>query len=174
MRRVAVFGNAGGGKSLLARKLATITGLPLHPLDQIRFKPDGPVPYADYLAAHKNIISRDEWIMEGYGCTASSWQRFARADTLIYIDLPLVRHRWWVAKRLIKGLISTPEGWPTGSPMWRSTLSGLKVTGLCHRHLTPKYRALVAEMAAVKRVHHLRSPTEIKAFLAAMERERAS
>ena len=29
MRRVAVFGNAGGGKSTLARRLAALTGLPL-------------------------------------------------------------------------------------------------------------------------------------------------
>lgn len=29
MNRVAVFGNAGGGKSTLARKLSELTGLPL-------------------------------------------------------------------------------------------------------------------------------------------------
>jgi adenylate kinase family enzyme len=29
MKRVAIFGNAGGGKSTLARELAAITGLPL-------------------------------------------------------------------------------------------------------------------------------------------------
>ena len=29
MKRVAVFGNAGGGKSTLARELAAVTGLPL-------------------------------------------------------------------------------------------------------------------------------------------------
>jgi adenylate kinase family enzyme len=30
MRKVAVFGNAGGGKSTLARGLAEVTGLPLY------------------------------------------------------------------------------------------------------------------------------------------------
>jgi ABC-type protease/lipase transport system fused ATPase/permease subunit len=38
MKRVAVFGNAGGGKSTLARQLAAITGLPLHVIDQLQFK----------------------------------------------------------------------------------------------------------------------------------------
>src|SRR5689334_19901031 len=41
MRRVAVFGNAGGGKSTLAKRLAEITGLPFHPLDLIQYKPGG-------------------------------------------------------------------------------------------------------------------------------------
>ena len=38
MKRVAVFGNAGGGKSTLARRLAE---LPLYPLDLIQFRPGG-------------------------------------------------------------------------------------------------------------------------------------
>ena len=41
MKRVAVFGNAGGGKSTLAKRLAKMTGLPLHPLDLIQYKPGG-------------------------------------------------------------------------------------------------------------------------------------
>ena len=37
----AVFGNAGGGKSTLASRLADVTGLPLYPLDRIQFKAGG-------------------------------------------------------------------------------------------------------------------------------------
>ena len=169
-----MFGNAGGGKSTLAKRLAALTGLPLFPLDLIQFKPGGgKVPHEDYLKAHAELLERGEWVIDGYGCTASAWERFARADTLVYIDLPLFRHRWWVTKRLMKGLFSTPEGWPDNSPMWRSTLDSYKVIGLCHRHLTPKYRQLVAEQAASKRVHHLRSPAEIRVFLNAIQNDHA-
>jgi hypothetical protein len=38
MKRVAVFGNAGGGKSALARRLAEITRLPLYVIDKLQFK----------------------------------------------------------------------------------------------------------------------------------------
>ncbi len=38
MRKVAVFGNAGGGKSTLARQLAQLTQLPLYPLDTIQYR----------------------------------------------------------------------------------------------------------------------------------------
>jgi AAA+ superfamily predicted ATPase len=36
VKKVAVFGNAGGGKSTLARKLAELTHIPLYPLDMIQ------------------------------------------------------------------------------------------------------------------------------------------
>jgi hypothetical protein len=66
------------------------------------------------------------------------------ADTLVYVDLPLVTHYWWVTKRLVKGLWEDPEGWPENSPLWSSTLAGYRVIPLCHRELTPRYRQLAA------------------------------
>ncbi len=41
MKRVAVFGNAGGVKSTLSKRLAQITGLPLIALDLVQYKPGG-------------------------------------------------------------------------------------------------------------------------------------
>lgn len=118
MRRVAVFGNAGGGKSTLARQLAEITHLPLHSLDTIKYKPGGgEVPHNEYLQVHSELLRGDEWIIDGFGCVPSAWERFAIADTLVYVDLPLLTHYAWVTKRLVKGLVVTPEGWPENSPM---------------------------------------------------------
>jgi adenylate kinase family enzyme len=172
MKRVAVFGNTGGGKSTLARKLASLAGLPLHPLDLIQFRVGGgAVPHAEYLAAHAALLQEDAWVIDGYGCTQSAWERFAAADTLVYVDLPLYRHFLWVTKRMVKGFFRTPEGWPEGSPIIKSTLNSYRVLWLCHKHLTPKYRALVATARADKRVHHLRSVGEIEALLAEAGRE---
>ena len=147
MKRVAVFGNAGGGKSTLARKLAEVTRLPLYVIDMIQFRAgaDGvprEVPHDEYLKAHADLIHRDEWIIDGFGSVASAWERFARADTLVYVDLPLITHHWFVTKRLIKGLFADPPGWPENSPIWSSTMDSYKVLWLCHRKLTPKYRQL--------------------------------
>ncbi len=175
MQRIAVFGNAGAGKSTLAKCLAAITRLPLYPLDLIQFKPGGgEVPPEEYLKVHEDLLRKDEWIIDGFGTVASAWERFSKADTLVYVDLPLITHHWWVTKRLIKGLFVKPEGWPENSPMWRSTINSYKVLWLCHRGLTPKYRQLVADMAASKRVHHLRSPAEMAVFLQKIKHEYAS
>jgi adenylate kinase family enzyme len=166
VKRVAVFGNAGGGKSTLARKLAELTHLPLYPLDRIQFRAGGgKVPHDEYLKAHAELLQRDAWIIDGYGCRKSAWERFASADTLVYVDLPLRTHFLWVTKRLLKGLSETPEGWPERSPILSSTLSSYRVLWLCHRHLTPKYRELVSAAREHKRVHHLRSAAQVDAFL---------
>jgi adenylate kinase family enzyme len=166
MKRVAVFGNTGGGKSTLARRLAERTGLPLYPLDLIEYRPGGEkVPHEEYLKAHAELLLRDEWIIDGFGSVASAWERFAKADTLVYVDLPLATHYWWVTKRFLQGLLVKPEGWPDDSPLWRSTLNCYRVAWLCHRRLTPRYRKLVAGAAPEKRVHHLKSAAAIAAFL---------
>ena len=87
------------------------------------------------------------------------------ADTLIYIDLPLMTHNWWVTKRLMKGLFVNPEGWPDNSPMWRSTMSSFKVIPLCHERLTS------LDTTPSKQVYNLKSPTEMRGFLGMVERE---
>ena len=166
MKKVAVFGNAGGGKSTLAKRLAELTRLPLYPVDTMQWKAGGvAVPHEDYLRAHADLLRQDEWIIDGYGCVETAWERFSQADTLVYVDLPLAMHYWWVTKRLIKGLWKDPEGWPENSPLWSSTMAGYRVIPLCHREMTPRYRQLVAEAAGSKLVHHLRSPAEMTAFL---------
>ena len=172
MKRVAVFGNAGSGKSTLARQLSEIAGLPLYPLDLIQFRPGGePVPHEEYLRQHAELLRQEEWIIDGFGDTKSAWERFASADTLIHVDPPLPVCAWRVTKRFVKGMFVLPEGWPEGSPMWRSTLQSYRVLRLCHERLTPKYRALIAEEAGRKRTYGLRSSADIRVFLQSVRSE---
>ena len=131
MKKVAVFGNAEARKSTLAKHLAELTRLPLYPLDIIQFRAGGvKVWHEEYLRMHADLLCQDEWIIDGYGSVASAWERFARADTLVYVDLPLITHHWRVTKRLIKGLFKDPEGWPENSPLWSSTMDSYKVLWL--------------------------------------------
>jgi adenylate kinase family enzyme len=174
MKKIAIFGNAGGGKSTLSRKLAQLTGLPLYTLDLIQFpngryladmKDGGKISDEAYRKIHGELLNRESWIIEGYGSVASAWERCAAADTLVYVDLPLHMHYWGVTTRLAKGLLRNPEGWPQNSPVWQSSMDSYRVVWLCHTRLTPKYRQLVAEAGASKRTYHLKSRAEINAFL---------
>jgi adenylate kinase family enzyme len=152
--------------------LAELTGIPLYVVDTMQFRAGGiKVPQQEFLEAHANLLRQDDWIIDGFGSAALSWERFAAADTLIYVDLPLWLHYTWVTTRLVKGLFANPKGWPERSPLWSSTLQSYRVIPLCHRNLTPKYRLHVAEAARSKRVHHLRSTAEIRSFLEDVGRE---
>jgi adenylate kinase family enzyme len=173
MKRVAIFGNAGGGKSKLASQLSEITGLPLYSLDTIKYRPGGEeIPHEKYLEIHAGLLRQQEWIIDGFGCVASAWERFSAADTLIYIDLPLLTHFRWVTKRFLKGFFVNPEGWPEKSPILKGTLQSYRVLWLCHRKLTPKYRQLVANSTTSKQVFHLTSPRDIKTFITSVKRTR--
>lgn len=174
MKRVAVFGNAGGGKSTLARELAAITGLPLAVIDELQYRAGGvEVPQGEYRQVHATWLARNEWIIDGFGGIELLWERLEAADTLIHVDLPLAVHALWVTKRLVKGLFVAPQGWPKNSPVISSSISSYRVLWPCHARLTPKYRSYISEAAQRKRVFHLRSGRELTRFLESMRKEHA-
>ena len=172
MKRIAIFGNAGGGKSTLARELAAITRLPLTVIDKLEYPSGGVLnPHEQYLRAHAALLASDEWIIDGYGCSRSVWERLDAADTLIHVDLPLSVHALGVTKRLLGGFFAAPEGWPANTPLVSTSIESYKVLWPCHAHLTPKYRSYVAKAALHKRVFHLRSRRDMKQFLKAIKVE---
>ena len=175
MKRVAIFGNAGGGKSTLARELAAITALPLYVIDKIRF-PTGVIelPREEYVELHAKLLGRDEWIIDGFENVKMAWERFEAADTLVHVDLPLTAHAWWVTKRLVAGLFVSPAGWPEGARVIESSISSYRVLWPCRNHLTPKYRSYMSEVAQRKRTFHLRSKREMRQFLRAVTKEVSS
>ncbi|MGB3637178.1 MAG: isopentenyl transferase family protein [Rivularia sp. (in: cyanobacteria)] len=165
MKRVAVFGNTGGGKSTLSKRLAQTTGLPLTVLDLVQYKPGGEkVSDEEYKTVHEKILQQDCWIVDGFGSLDTVWKRLEVADTLVYIDLPVLQHYFWVTKRLIKGLWVAPEGYPENSPLVKSTLNAYYIVSLCHQKLTPRYREYVEKAKSTKQVFHLQSTRDIKEF----------
>jgi adenylate kinase family enzyme len=73
MKKVAVFGNTGGGKSTLSKRLSEITGLPLYALDKIQYQSGGAeVPNEEYKRTHEKILATDRWIIDGFGCRKPS------------------------------------------------------------------------------------------------------
>jgi adenylate kinase family enzyme len=172
VKKVAVFGNAGGGKSTLSRKLSEITGLPLYVLDKIKYQAGGiEVPHEDYKRTHQAILATDQWIIDGYGCPETLWLRLDQADTLVFVDLPLPVHFWWVTKRFLTGYVQPPTGWPERSPILRSSINSYQVLWLCYKRLTPKYRAYVEQAKSTKRVYHIQSTKQISQFLNLLESE---
>ena len=172
MKKVAVFGNAGGGKSTLSKKLSEMTGLPLYILDKIQYQSGGvEVSQEDYKQLHQEILATDRWIVDGFGCMDTVWLRLNEADSLIFVDLPLYVHFWWVTKRLITGYFKPPVGWPEKSPILKSSMSSYRVLWLCHKYLTPRYREYIQQVQNTKTVYHIRSTEQISQFFESIENE---
>ena len=169
MNKVAVFGNAGGGKSTLSKRLAKMTGLPLVALDQLKYKAGGEeVPHGEFKIAHDQILQQNQWLIDGFGSLDTLWTRLDAADTLVYVDMPVLRHYWWVTKRFLKGLFTPPEGWPENSPLLIGTLNSYSTIRLCDQRLTPKYREYVHQAKETKQVYHLQSCKDVEAFYQAI------
>lgn len=166
MKKVAVFGKPGGGKSTLSRKLSAEIGIKLCALDLIEYKKNGErVSREEYSKKHANLILTENWIIDGLGTLESFWLRIDAADTLIYVDLPYSVHYWWVTKRLLKSLFIKPEGWPDGSSVLKGTLAGWKYLRLSPKFWTPELFEKIQSRGKGKDIYRITSVKEINEFI---------
>lgn len=167
MTRVAIIGNAGGGKSTLARALGTSLALPYHAIDRWQWRPGWKaVPEAEVAAAEAPVLAGERWIIDGFGPWPQIEARFERADAIVFVDLPFWRHLWWATKRQAKSVFfGRPDG-PEGCPMLPVTFRLYRMMWSIHRELRPRLIAAIERQRGKKPVFHLRSVAEIARFRA--------
>lgn len=169
MQRVMIIGQPGSGKSTLACKMAALTYLPVEHMDHIHWE-SGWIERdrAAKTALIEQEIAHPRWIFEGNHSTTME-ARLARADTLIWLDLPLLLRFWRVAKRSLTWLGRQRADLPPGCPeqisaeffgyIWRTRHSGRE---RCRR---------IHKMArADQHSHHLTSPAMVQTYLRDLER----
>ncbi len=99
VKRIAVIGISGSGKSTYARTLSKELDIPVYHMDSLFWRPNWTeVPKAEWLAQEAQLITKDKWIIEGYVCEASI-ERLRQADKIIYLDKSGIRCCWNGLKR---------------------------------------------------------------------------
>ena len=99
----------------MARRLAAEHGLPYREVDALLCNPDWTRVSDDaYHAAHGALIARNGWVIDGFGTWPSVEARFARADTIVLVDLPLWVHFWLATERQIAWQKGTLQDGPAG------------------------------------------------------------
>lgn len=165
MTRIAVIGNAGGGKSTLSRKLRDTLRLPLHAIDQLQWLPGWKrVPAEEFVARHEKLISEPRWIIDGWGEFDAIEARFRRCDTVVLVDFPLWRHYWWALKRQFMCIFRPRRDGPPGCPMLPMTWPLLKMLWSIDRDVMPRLRALIEEQRDLKRVIVIHSLSQLREF----------
>lgn len=100
VKKFAIIGLPGSGKSTFASKLGKILSIPVHHLDTHMFEPDGKKKNKqEFIEIQKAILDEEAWIVEG--CSFSTFEmRFAKADILIYFQFSRLVCFYRLFKRL--------------------------------------------------------------------------
>ena len=174
MTKIAIIGNAGGGKSTVARELSALLDLPLHPVDQLQWRPGWqPMPREEFAAAHASILASEKWIIDGWGEFGFIEKRLRAADTIVLIDYPLWRHYWWAIKRQVSCLFRPRADGPPGCPLLPMTWPLLKMIWSINRHSLPQLRAMLPSASPGRVVFHIRRLSELDEFRALVRRHAA-
>ncbi len=147
--RIVVIGNAGGGKSTLAKRLSKRHSLPYHEIDKILWKEGWQLASeSDYDAAHNAIIKSPTWILDGLGRMDTLECRLLEATHIVHIDLPVWQHYLLAANRHAaweRGeFVHTPGDFKE-MPQLELVF---KMISTVDADYTPKIRQLLAQLAA--------------------------
>ena len=165
--RVAVIGNAGGGKTTMCTKLGAHLGLEVYQLDLLQWKPGGiPAPLEEFTEKHHELIRKDRWIIDGWGSWESIERRFAAADTIILINHGLLVHYWWLFKRQAPHIILPRLSFAEKRLLLIETWKLVKAMWQVHRHERQKLIKVLDSHRGVKRIIHIGSPKELNQFIA--------
>lgn len=171
MQRVMIVGGPGSGKSTLARSLGELLGLPVHHMDRIQWM-------AGWVSRTREerremalaVEAQEAWVFEG-GFSTTYDHRASRADTIIWLDLPVALQMWRVTKRLFQYWGQARPDMADGcvEGIHRETLPFYGWIWRTRRTRRVRVQQLIKDHGAQTRIVHLRRPKEVAAFLSTLD-----
>jgi adenylate kinase family enzyme len=169
-RRIAINGISGSGKSTVARIAAERLGVRWIELDALHHGPNWSEPSAEEFRARvrAELEGSEGWVVDGGYRAKLGDLVLARADTFVWLDLPLavcLRRLW---RRTAHRIRDDVELWAGNTESWRTALVGRESLFVWtirkhfdYRRSLPPIGAGNPELEFV----HLRSQAEIDAWL---------
>jgi adenylate kinase family enzyme len=102
VRRIAVIGPGGAGKTLVSRELGRRLGLPVVHLDRVFWRAGWVAPDRDaWVRAHREALAAEAWIADG-NFDSTLAERLVWADTVVLLDPPPLLCLWRVVWRSVR------------------------------------------------------------------------
>jgi adenylate kinase family enzyme len=148
VRRVSVVGNSGSGKSTVARELALVLGGPYLELDGVFHQPGWvPLPEDEFRGVVAAAAAGDRWVMDG-NYSAVRPLVWARADTVVWLDLPRRTVMRQVIRRTLRRAVTRQELWNGNREPLRNFLTWVPedsvISWAWHNHAKYQHRYAVA------------------------------
>lgn len=177
MQRVSVVGNAGSGKSRLARRLAEVLRVPHVELDSIHHQAGWrPIDPDEFLARVAAIAGGDGWVIDGnYRSVVVDGPVWQRADTVVWLDLPRRTVMAQLVRRTLRRVIHRDVLWNGNRERLRSIVAWDRETSIIRWAWTQhaKYRERFGSAMTSPSLSHicfvrLRSRDEVDRWLASV------
>ncbi|MGM7700431.1 DNA topology modulation protein [Pseudalkalibacillus sp. Hm43] len=99
MKKIAIIGSPGAGKSTLSRRLSVVSGIEVYHLDRLYWKPGWVESSREEIRRIQlELVQKDQWIIDGnFGSTMDI--RLDAADTIVFLDIPRSKCFYRVIKR---------------------------------------------------------------------------
>jgi adenylate kinase family enzyme len=168
---VVVVGSSGSGKTTVAAALAETLGVKCVELDALHHGPNWTEATADELreALAREIDDVDGWVVDGNYFGKLGDFVLERADTVVWLDLPLRTSLVRLWHRTLYRIRNDVELWNGNRDSWRGAFWGREsLFWWTIRHHDRRGRRGSARFAKIPNlmVVRLQSPAEVDAFLA--------
>jgi len=164
MKRIAIIGPGGAGKSTLARQIGDRLGLPVIHLDA-HFWHEGwtETPKDVWEQTVRGLVQGEVWVMDGnYGGTIDI--RLDAADTILFLDLPPWLCLMRVVRRQVRYRRRTRPDMALGCPE-KLDWAFLKYIWNYRRDRRPGILEKMGQYAHGRRLVHLQTPEQVRRFL---------
>jgi adenylate kinase family enzyme len=172
VRRVAVMGTTCSGKSTLARELAGRLDVPYVELDALFWGAGWTKTEKEAFRRRvEPLVQGEAWVVDGNYTGSLGDLVLRRADTLLWLDIPLARVLWRVSKRTLGRIVRRTELWSGNRETWRNAFFSrdslfvwaVQTHGRFRRRLPVR---LATDLSHIRLVR-LRSPRETRRWLEA-------
>jgi adenylate kinase family enzyme len=172
LKRIAIIGNGGSGKSTLSQKLHSILNMPIYHLDKYFWKPNWTRPDPDeYKVVHDDLCERSEWIIDGNNLRHLEY-RFNRADVIIFLDIPRYVCFWRVFRRTLKyyGAMAPSSAANCREEFSWNFVRFLQWVWSFNKDYSPRIIQLLKSLPETKEYYIFKSSKEIEQYLNMMRR----